>query len=62
MKVPTILGLIDHERLEVKDFPTFEDNCRKIVTQYFLDGELVRQSVYVELFQGLGTDSGQGEV
>lgn len=46
--VLTTRGLVEFSRLEVSDIVEVGDNYRKIIAQYRLDGEVVRQSVFVD--------------
>lgn len=49
MKVLTTKGEIDLEALEVRDVVEVCENTRKVVSQFWLDGELVRQDVAVSM-------------
>lgn len=52
MQVQTIKGLIERDRLEIKDIIDERDNARVTATEWFLDGELVRRDVNVNLLRG----------
>lgn len=51
--VQTTKGLIDKALLEVRDIVTNEDNARILATEWFLDGELVRRDVNVNILSGI---------
>ena len=51
--VLTSKGLIERDRLVVKDIITEEENSRAIATEWFLDGELVKRDATVTIFSGL---------
>lgn len=52
MKVYTTKGLIDFERLEVRDVVTMEETARVTATEWYLEGELVRRDVNVSILVG----------
>lgn len=52
MKVHTIHGLIDRDRLVATDIITEGPNDRAIATEWHLDGELVRRDVTVSILSG----------
>jgi hypothetical protein len=52
-QVHTTKGLIDRDRLVVKDIMSEDANSRAIATEWFLDGELVRRDVAVSILSGL---------
>lgn len=62
MKVHTTKGLIERELLEVTDIIENHDNARVTITQWRLDGELVRQDVNANILQGLALCSEQEEL
>ncbi len=62
MKIFTTKGLVDFEKLEVKDTITVEDNARITATEWRLDGELVRRDVNVNILRGLELGSQQGSM
>lgn len=62
MKVFTTKGLIEIGELEVRDEVELGDNHRKVITQYRLGGELVRQSVFVDMLRPVDTQSSQGRL
>lgn len=51
--VQTTKGLVDKTLLEVRDIITNEDNARILATEWFLDGELVRRDVNVNILNGI---------
>ena len=57
--VLTSKGLIERDRLVVKDIITEEENSRAIATEWFLDGELVKRDATVTIFEGLAMLSEQ---
>jgi hypothetical protein len=61
-KVHTIKGLIDRDRLTVKDIVTEDENSRAIATEWFLDGELVRRDVAVSILCGQALAGEQAEM
>ena len=52
MLVYTTRGLIEIEKLDVKDIIELHDNARVIATEWRLDGELVRRDVWVSVLRG----------
>ena len=62
MKVHTIHGLIDRDRLTVTDIVSEEENSRAIATEWHLDGELVRRDVAVSILQGQALFGEQAEL
>lgn len=52
--VQTTQGLIEKQKLEVKDVVSNEDNARITATEWFLDGVLVRRDVNVNILNGIG--------
>lgn len=61
-KVHTIKGLIDRDRLTVKDIVTEDANSRAVATEWFLDGEMVRRDVAVSILSGLALAGEQAEM
>jgi len=51
-QVQTTQGLVDRDRLEVKEIVTEEDNSRSIATEWTLDGELVRRDLHIIMLRG----------
>lgn len=49
MKVFTIHGLIDRDKLDVLDVVIETENSRDTATEWYLDGELVRRDVWVSV-------------
>jgi hypothetical protein len=62
MKVHTIKGLIDRDRLDVKDIVTEEETCRVIATEWYHGDELVRRDVWVSLLTGQAVGVEQAEL
>jgi len=60
--VITTKGLVDFDRLLVRDVVEVGPNYRKIATEYLLDGELVRRDVTVNALRGLETQAVEGEI
>lgn len=56
MKVHTIKGLIDSEDLRIVDEILLEDNARVFTTTWYLEDELVRRDVNVNILRGLSFD------
>lgn len=52
MMVHTTQGLIERQRLEVKDVTVEEDNARVTATEWYLGGQLVRRDVHVNILRG----------
>lgn len=52
MNVHTTKGIVNSERLDVKDIVKMEENARVIATEWYLDGELVRRDVWVSMLNG----------
>jgi hypothetical protein len=61
-QVHTIKGLIDRDRLTVKDVVAEDDNSRAIATEWFLDGEMVRRDVAVSILRGQALTGEQAEM
>jgi len=49
MKVFTIKGPMELDLLSVRDVVTICDNTRKVASEFYLDGELVRRDVAVSM-------------
>jgi hypothetical protein len=60
--VHTTKGLIERERLIVKDIITEGPNDRSIATEWFLDGELVKREVWVSMLSGIAVFGEQAEI
>jgi hypothetical protein len=60
VQVQTARGLVDRERLEAKDVATEDEDSRVTVTEWYLEGELVRRDVWVSLLRGLAAVAGGG--
>ncbi|MEQ1743221.1 MAG: hypothetical protein ABL869_12095 [Candidatus Nitrotoga sp.] len=59
MLVQTTKGLIERDTLEVRDIVEEHDNARVNATEWFLDGELVRRDVNVNILRGAELESEQ---
>ena len=62
MKVFTTKGLIEFDRLRIQDVVELGDNHRKILSQYYLGDELVRQSVFIDVLRPLEAEAAEGKV
>ena len=62
MMVFTTKGLIEMDRLTIRDQIELGDNHRKVISQYFLDDELVRQSVHIDLLRPVETQAAHGNL
>ena len=62
MKVFTTKGLVEFSDLRIQDVVETGDNHRKILSQYFLGDELVRQSVFVDALRPLEAEAVGGKV
>ena len=60
--VHTTKGLIERDRLTVKDIISEDENSRAIATEWFLDGELVRRDATVSILAGLAVFGDQQEL
>ncbi len=59
MKIHTIHGLMERQKLKVKDVVTEEDNARVTATEWYHGDELVRRDVNVNLLRGINLASEQ---
>lgn len=50
-QVETIKGLIDRDRLDVRESVTETDSARCIATEWYLDGELVRRDAHAMILR-----------
>lgn len=62
MLVYTTKGLIERDQLEIKDVVSEEDNARVMATEWYLNGELVRRDVNVNILRGQSVLGEQGEI
>ena len=62
MKVLTTKGEIEFSDLDVHDIIETADNHRKISTEYYYLGELVKRSVWVDLMRPFDLTSDQGNI
>ena len=60
MDILTKNGLIDRSLLHVYDIITEEENARVTATEWYLEGELVRRDVMVNILRGIELNSQQG--
>lgn len=60
--VHTIKGLIERDRLEVRDITSEDETSRAIATEWLLDGELVRRDVAVSILSGQALAGDQAEI
>lgn len=60
MMVSTKVGLVERNRLEVRDIIDDQDSARVTATEWYLDGELVRRDVHVNILRGQELNSTQG--
>ena len=61
--VMTTKGLVEFDELEIEDVVEIRDNCRKVATEYRLNGELVRRDVAASMLRGPSdTQSVQGKL
>lgn len=60
-QVHTTKGLIDRDKLTVKDIISDEPNARVIATEWFLGDELVRRDVAVSILCGHALAGDQAE-
>lgn len=51
--VTTQVGLVDRSLLEVKDSLTEDEQGRYLVTEWLLDGQVVRRDALVNLLRGI---------
>lgn len=59
MLVHTTKGLIERDRLTVKDIIDETDNSRCIATEWYLDGELVRRDGWANIYSPLPISGAQ---
>ena len=61
IEVSTTKGLVDIEKLAVKDIISIEGTSRVTATEWYLNDELVRRDVNVNILKGLDLSGDQGE-
>ena len=49
--VETAVGMIERDRLTVKDFVTEGENHRTIATEWYLDGQMVKRDCHVVILR-----------
>lgn len=59
MQVHTKNGLVEFDRLEVRDILEVHDNARNNIVEWYLDGELVRRDVFVNILRGIASQVAQ---
>lgn len=57
--VQTTKGLVDSDLLVVKDITSLEQNARVLATEWFLNDELVRRDVNVNILNGINLNGEQ---
>ncbi len=62
MKVFTTKGLVERDQLRIQDVVEEGDNHRKVICQYYLGDELVRQSVFVDILRPLEAGIERGKI
>ena len=62
MLVQTTKGMIERDKLVVKDIVSEDDNSRAIATEWFLGDELVRRDVTVSILRGHALCGEQAEL
>lgn len=62
MQVFTTKGLIDFDRLRVKDVVELGENHRKVATEFYLDDELVRRDVAVSILRPIESAAAEGHL
>lgn len=60
--VQTSVGLVNKDKLVVKDVVTNEENARVLATEWFLEGILVRRDVNVNILNGIGLTGTQESI
>lgn len=61
-QVITTKGLVNRSALTVKDIVSDESNARVTATEWYLDGEMVRRDVNVNILVGQSLSGAQGEL
>lgn len=62
MQVQTIKGLVERDRLQVKDIIDELDHARVTATEWYLDEELVRRDVNVNILRGQDLSGSQSTI
>lgn len=57
--VQTTKGLVDSDLLVIKDITSFDQNSRFIATEWYLNDELVRRDVNVNILNGINLNGEQ---
>lgn len=60
MLVQTTRGLVERAQLEVRDIVDEQEGARVTATEWYLDGELVRRDVHVNILCGQALAGEQG--
>lgn len=62
MQVLTTRGLVELASLTVRDLVEVGDNHRKVIVQYYLGDELVKQSVHVDMLRPVEAAAAEGKM
>jgi hypothetical protein len=62
MQVETTKGLIDIDKLEIKDITTVTNNMRVTATEWRLGGELVRRDLMGNVLSGIVANGTQQDI
>ena len=62
MQISTIYGILNRDKLTVKDIISEEGDARVTATEWFLGDELVRRDVNVNILIGQALNSEQGAI
>jgi hypothetical protein len=62
MQVETTKGLVDIDKLDVKDITTVTSNVRVTATEWRLDGELVRRDIIGNILSGIVANGYQQDI
>ena len=55
MQVHTTKGLVEIDRLDIRDIVQVHDNARNNIVEWYLEGELVRRDVFVNILRGIAS-------
>ena len=55
MQVHTTKGLVDIDRLDIRDIVQVHDNARNNIVEWYLEGEMVRRDVFVNILRGIAS-------
>lgn len=62
MLVHTTKGLVERDQLNVKDITEEHDNARVTATEWYLNDELVRRDVHVNVLRGQSLTAQHGSI